>query len=123
MFNEQLSKRENAVMGAVFRLSGGKERFLVSAYEILALLPARTSFDEERVESVLRALELDGYFELIESERKGERVFVVHMKEQGLASRRTGAVRKRRLAFKLLVTLVCGILSALVGILVKSILE
>ncbi len=123
MFNEQLSKRENAVMGAVFRLSGGRERFLASVYEILALLPARASFDEERVETVLRTLELDGYFDFIESERKGERVFVIHMKEQGLAYLRNGAVRKRRLAFKLIVTLVCGILSALVGLVVKSLLS
>lgn len=123
MFNERLNKRENAVMGAVFRLSGGKERFLVSLYEIIAILPPRASYGEEQVEITLRALELDGYFELIESDRKGERVFVVHMKEAGRCYRRNDSLLRRRLVFKLLVTLACGVLSALVGIVVKSLLS
>ena len=123
MFNERLNKREKAVMGAVFRLSGGKERFLVSLYEIIAILPPRASYGEEQVESTLRALELDGYFELIESDRKGERVFVVHMKEAGRCYRRNDSLLRRRLVFKLLVTLACGVLSALVGIVVKSLLS
>ena len=122
MFNERLNKRENAVMGAVFRLSGGKERFLVSLYEIIAILPPRASYGEEQVESTLRALELDGYFELIESDRKGEPVFVVHMREAGRSFRRSDALRKRRIYYKIAVTLLCGALSALVGILVKSLL-
>ena len=123
MLNERLNKRENAVMGAVFRLSGGKERFLVSLYEIIAILPPRASYGEEQVERTLRALELDGYFELIESDRKGERVFVVHMKEAGLSYRRNDSLMRRRLVFKLLVTLACGVLSALVGNVVKSLLS
>ena len=123
MLNERLNKRETAGMGAVFRLSGGKERFLVSLYEIIAILPPRASYGEEQVERTLRALELDGYFELIESDRKGERVFVVHMKEAGLSYRRNDSLMRRRLVFKLLVTLACGVLSALVGIVVKSLLS
>lgn len=122
MFNETLSKRENAVMSAVFQLSEGKERFLVSPYELMAVLPPRMNFDEDRLRRVLNSLELDGYFELIESDRKGERVFVVHMKEAGRSFRRSDAVRKRRIFYKIAVTLLCGILSALVGILVKSLL-
>lgn len=122
MFNESLSKRENAVMGAVFRLSEGKERFLVSPCELLAVLPPRLSFDEDKLFCAMRSLELDGYFELIESERKGERVFVVHMREAGRSYLRNDAVRRRRMYYKIAVTVLCGILSALVGILVKSLL-
>lgn len=122
MFNESLSKRENAVMSAVFQLSEGKERFLVAPYELLALLPPRQNFNEEKLYRTLRSLELDGYFELIESDRKGEPVFVVHMREAGRSYRRSDALRKRRIYYKIAVTLLCGVLSALVGILVKSLL-
>lgn len=122
MFNETLSKRENAVMSAVFQLSEGKERFLVSPYELIAVLPPRMNFDEEKLYRALRSLELDGYFELIESDRKGERVFVVHMREAGRSFRRSDAVRRRRIYYKIAVTVLCGILSALVGILVKSLI-
>lgn len=122
MFNETLSKRENAVMSAVFQLSEGKERFLVAPYELLALLSPRLNFNDEKLSRTLRSLELDGYFELIESDRKGERVFVVHMKEAGRCFRRNDALRRRKIVYKIAVTLLCGALSALVGILVKSLL-
>lgn len=109
-------------MGAVFSLSEGKERFLVAPYELMALLPPRMNFDEEKLFRTMKSLELDGYFELIESDRKGERVFVVHMREAGLSFRRSDAVRRRRMYYKIAVTVLCGILSALVGVLVKSLL-
>lgn len=109
-------------MGAVFSLSEGKERFLVAPYELMALLPPRMNFDEEKLFRTMKSLELDGYFELIESDRKGERVFVVHMREAGLSFRRSDAVRRRRMYYKIAVTVLCGVISALVGILVKSLL-
>ena len=122
MFNETLSKRENAVMGAVFQLSEGKERFLAAPYELLALLSPRLKYDEEKLCRTLRSLELDGYFELIESDRKGERVFVIIMRDAGRSYQRSDALRRRRMYYKIAVTLLCGALSALVGILVKSLL-
>ena len=122
MFNETLSKRENAVMGAVFRLSEGKERFLVAPYELLSHLPARMNFDEGKLQATLRSLEMDGYFELVESERKGERVLVFIMHDLGRAYQRSDAQRRRRVCYKIAVTLLCGVLSALVGLLVKSLL-
>ena len=121
MLNEQLNRRENEVMEAVFALSNGKERFLVSPFEILSLLPPKADYDEEKLERVLHGLELDGYFDLISSERKGERVFVVHMREAGLSYRRSGAKRKRSFIFRLAVTVLCGLLSAAAGIILKKI--
>lgn len=85
-------------------------------------MPPRQNFNEEKLYRTLRSLELDGYFELIESDRKGEPVFVVHMREAGRSFRRSDALRKRRIYYKIAVTLLCGALSALVGILVKSLL-
>ncbi len=122
MFNEKLSKRENEVMGAVFSLSEGKERFLVSPYELLAVLPGRSNFDEEKLERALRALELDGYFELVFTDRKGEKTYCVHMREAGLAYRRQEILRRRSLSARLMLAAVCGILSAMLGILLKLLL-
>ena len=122
MFNERLNKRENEVMGAVFSLSAGKERFLVAPYELLSALPPKGNYDEESLEQLLRALELDGYFELISTERKGERAYVVHMREEGLAYRRSSVRRRRTLAFRVAVAALCGVLSALIGVIIKSLL-
>ena len=109
-------------MGAVFQLSEGKERFLAAPYELLALLPPRQNFDEEKLCAALRSLEMDGYFELIESDRKGERVFVIIMHDAGRSYQRSDKQRRRRMYYKIAVTLLCGVLSALVGLLVKSLL-
>ena len=109
-------------MGAVFRLSEGKERFLVAPYELLSVLPPRQNFNEEKLDAALRSLELDGYFECIESERKGERVFVIIMHDKGRCYQRSDAQRRRKMYYKIAITLLCGALSALVGLLVKGLL-
>ncbi len=123
MRSDKLSKRENAVMGAVFTLSQGKERFLVSPYELLAVLPGREKFDEENLERVLHALELDGYFEMVFSDRKGEKTYCIQMREAGLAFRRQDIRRKRDAAVRLLFAAAGGLLSAVVGLLLKMILS
>ena len=109
-------------MAAIFLLSQGKERFLVSPYEILAILPEK-SYDEDKLERVMRTLELDGYFELILSDRKGEKTYVVHMREAGLSFRRQDVKRRRDLVVRLLLAAVCGLLSAAIGLLLKAILS
>ena len=55
MISERLNKRENEVMGAVFLLADGKERFLLFPYELLSVLPPRAKYDEETLD---RALEI-----------------------------------------------------------------
>lgn len=108
-------------MNAVYKLSAGKERFLFSPCELMALLPAKGGYDETDLERLLRGLELDGYFELVESERKGEPVFVVHMREAGLSYRRQDAQRRRSVVFRWGVAAVGAVITFLVGILLKSI--
>ena len=110
-------------MGAVFMLSQGKERFLVSPYEILALLPEKAKYDEEMLERILHSLELDGYFELVFSDRKGEKTYCIHMREAGLAFKRQDIQRKRDIVLRLLFAAVCGLLSATIGLLLKAILS
>lgn len=121
MFNEKLNKRENEVMGAVYALSGGKERFLAAPYDLLALLPPKADYDEEKLERVLHSLELDGYFDLIASDRKGEKTYVVHMREAGLGFSRSNTQRKRGLYFKLGVAALTGALSFLIGMILRAI--
>ena len=123
MFNQNLSKKEDEVMNAVFTLAGGKERMLVSPYEILSLLPPRAGFDEDNVDRTLRALELDGYFELISTDRKGERAYVFHMKEPGLAYKREDKRRKRLLLARVAVTIALAVLSAVIGVVLKHLLS
>lgn len=71
-----LNRQENEVMRAVYEMCDGKESCLVSSLELVSILPDR-KYTPEKVEAILRSLELDDYFDLIESDRKGERMFVI----------------------------------------------
>ncbi len=121
MLNEKLNRKEEDVMNAVYVLAGGKDNFLVSPQEIMALLPPKAGYDEEKLERVLRALELDGYFQLTLSERKGERMYVVHLLTEGLAYKRSGDQRKRALYMRIGLTVAFAVLSFAVGMILKAI--
>ena len=123
MINDRLNRKENEVMNAVYELSGGKERFLVSPYELSAVLPAKGKYDEAMLGKVLRGLALDGYFELVESERKGEPVYVIHMREAGLSYRRQDYQRKRSLCFRLILAVAGAAASFLVGALLRLLFQ
>ena len=121
MISDRLNKKENEVMNAVYELSSGKERFLVSPYELNAVLPAKGKYDEAVLGRVLRSLALDGYFELVESERKGEPVYVIHMREAGLSYRRQDYQRKRSILFRFAVAAAGAVVPFLVGVVLRLI--
>lgn len=121
MISDKLKKREAAVMDAIYTLSGGRERFLVSPYDLLAILPAKLKIDEEKLERVLGDLGLDGYFDLISSDRKGEKVYVVHLLPAGLNYRREDYQLKRGVYFRWGVAAVGALITALLGILFRVI--
>ncbi len=123
MINDKLNKRENEVMRAVFSLSLGKERFLAAPCEILAALPSKVRIDEESLERTLRSLELDGYFQLISSERKGEKIYVVLMREAGLCYRRSDIQRKRSVAFKWGVGAIGACITFFIGVILRLIFK
>lgn len=123
MISDTLSKREDAVMNAVFTLSAGRERFLAAPYDLLALLPPRMRFDEQKLERVLGDLGLDGYFEMVLSDRKGERMYVLHLTARGMGYRRQDSQRRRSVWFRWGVAAVGAVITALIGILIRTIFK
>lgn len=123
MLSDKLNRRENEVMRAVFELSDGKDRFLVSPCELVAVLPSRAGYNEETLERTLRALELDGYFDFIPSDRKGEKTYVIHMREAGLAFKRSDAQRRRGVCFRWGVAAVGAVITFLVGLILRHIFK
>lgn len=110
-------------MRAVYSLSLGKERFLAAPCEILAALPPKSRIDEEALERILRSLELDGYFGLIASERKGEKIYVVFMHAAGLAYQRSDVQRKRSVAFKWGVGAIGACITFFIGVILRLIFK
>lgn len=121
MISDRLNRRENEVMNAVYELSGGKERFLLSPCELGAVLPSKEKFDEASLGRLLHSLSLDGYFDVIESERKGELVYVIQMREAGLSYRRQDYQRKRSICFRFVIAAAGAVVTFLVGLLLRVI--
>ena len=108
-------------MEAVYTLCQGKGVCLIAPAEILALLSPRKKYTEEQVEKVLGELALDDYFELLASERKGERMYVISLKPHGCAFKRSFAQLKRDAALKIFWAVVSAVVAFLVGVLLKRI--
>ena len=116
-----LSKRENEIMNAVYTLCHEKGVCLVSPAELLALLPLRKNYTEENLEELLRQLALDDYFELLFSERKGEKMYVLSLRTKGQAYKRCSMQQKRDVAAKMLLAVVSAVVAFVVGLILRRI--
>lgn len=118
-----LSKNEDRVMSAVYSLCDGTEGCLVSPLDILSLLPSKNRLSPERLDDILNALKCDGYFDLISSERKGETMYVINLKENGFAYKRTARQKQRDIAFKILLAFVGAFATFVFGLLLKAVFK
>ncbi len=116
-----LNKRENEVMRAVYTLCRDKGVCLVSPSELLSMLPQKRKFTEGQIEKILDALALDDYFELLSSERKGEKMYVISLHASGYAYQRCSLQHRRDSAVKVAWAIGSAVIAFLVGWLLKRI--
>lgn len=116
-----LGRRESEIMTAVYELCDGTESCLVSPAEILAILPQNRKIGYERLEEVLYDLKSDGYFDLITSERKGERMYVINLTDSGASFPRERLQRRRDIMFKIVLALIGATATFVFGLILKAI--
>ena len=114
-----LNKQESEVMNAVYNLCSEKGICLVSPAELLDMLPPKRNYTEETLEKGLDALALDDYFELLSSERKGEKMYVISLRSNGYAFKRYNTQMKRDVALKFMWAITSAVVAFLVGLLLK----
>ena len=107
-------------MNAVYELCDGSDCCLISRADILSLLPAKTR-DRCNLDDVLFGLHCDGYFDLITSERKGEKMYVITLKESGFAFKRSQKQRRRDVTFKILLALIGAVATFIFGLILRGI--
>lgn len=86
---------------------------LLSPIDIFEGLPLDLDYEEEELDTILRDLEIDDYFDLTRSDKKGELVYCINMHQKGLAFSRVERAFKSNIVFRLLLALGCGTCSAL----------
>jgi len=116
-----LSRNENEVMGAIFALCDGTEGCLVSPIDILSILPTKRGYSAEKLEDIMFALKCDGYFDLITSERKGEKMYVISLKENGRAYKRIEKQRRRDITFRIFLAFIGALATFIFGLILKAV--
>lgn len=108
-------------MNAVYSLCDGTDGCLISPFDVMSVLPARKKYTAGKVENALQELKNEGYLDLISSERKGERMYVVSLKESG-QSFKSGAKQKRQeLLNKIFMAFVGAVATFIFGLILKAV--
>ncbi|MCM1043828.1 MAG: hypothetical protein NC350_06485 [Corallococcus sp.] len=93
-----LNKREVAVMKCVYDLSRKNDgSCIVSNKRILQSVPEKFKLADNDIDTILKQLEYDGYFECVKSDKRGEIVNVINLKEKGKAFKRELVQRRREI--------------------------
>lgn len=116
-----LNKRETEVMNVIFSLCHDKGVGLISPAEILDMLPQKRRYTEETLEEILNELALDNYFELLSSERKGEKMYVISLHANGYAFKRGYVQMRRNALVKIFWAAASAIIAFTVGVILKRI--
>ncbi len=115
-----LNKTETNVMSAVYSLCDGTDSCLVSQADILSVLPARRRMTPDELDAVLYGLHCDGYFDLINSERKGEKMYVINLRENGFAWKRASKQRQRDISFRIFLAFLGALATFVFGLILKA---
>ncbi len=114
-----LNKRESEVMNAVYNLTVEKGVCLISPNELIEEISPKHRLNEEGLEKILSELALDNYFELLSSERKGEKMYVISLRANGYAFKRCYTQMRRSLVLKLGWAIASAVVAFLVGLILK----
>ena len=115
-----LTKTENKVMRVIYSECKKKGALLITPTDLIKLT-GNGGLTYTSLEKIMKDLYMDGYFDLVYSDRKGETVYCVTLTEKGKGYLRKITVMKRNLLFRLGLSAVLALFSFLIGILLKAI--
>ena len=116
-----LTRNEDKIMFAVYSACKEKTSALLSPDDILSMANVRGEVSYDGLEKILEALEYDDYFDLIRSDRKGEKVYCITLHEKGQGYKRQKTIVKRNVGFKVTLAVIGGLVSFAIGLLLKAI--
>lgn len=116
-----LTKKEKAVMRVVYKEADKQNgACLLTPIDIFEQLPLDIPFEEEELDLILRNLEIDDYFVLTRSDKKGELVYCINMQKKGLQFARVERAFKSNLRLKIFLTLALSVGTALIGVAIRQ---
>lgn len=118
-----LNKKEVAVMRCVYEAcKKHNDSAIISDEVIIQSCPEKYKLTEINVDTILKQLEYDGYFECTKSDKDGKTVNVISLKQKGKAFKRELIQRRRELINTFFWRIVFAALGAVVALLVNKLL-
>jgi len=118
-----LTKKEKAVMRVIYKEADKQNgACLLTPIEIFTQVPLDLDFEESELDIALRNLEIDDYFDVTRSDKKGELVYCINMHKKGLQFARVEKAFKSNIMFRILLAVATGLTSAAVGWGLKALL-
>lgn len=115
-----INRVQRAVMTAVYNKAADKNgTCLIRPIDLLQSIPYGVRFDREELPAYLRSLEIDDYFEVIETDKKGDKYYCFTLHQNGYAFIRQLKSEKRAVIFKIVLTVAGACLSFAIGALLK----
>ncbi len=118
-----LSNKEISVMQCIYKVARShNDSCIISNKYIMQCVPEKFKLQESHIEGIVKQLEYDGYLECTVSERKGETVNVISLKNKGKAFAREMILRRRELFNTMLWRVIFGGIGAIGALIVSKIL-
>lgn len=115
-----LNQKEVSVMRVIFdACKGNNGTCIVANSFVLQSIPEKHKLDNVKLDTILKQLEYDGYFECTKSNRDGTTVNVINLKQKGKAFNRELVQRRR----ELINTTIWRVLFAAIGAVVTLIIQ
>ena len=107
-------------MRALIKMKKSNNSLLVSPMDLISILGGK-EFNRANLDAIIQDLCSDGYFDLIYSDRHGERVYCITFSQKGQSYDRNALLMRRNVIFRLGLTIVLAIVSFLIGLILKAI--
>lgn len=115
-----LSRKERAVMRVIYQEAEKKNgSCLITPIEIFERLSLDLDIEDTELDTILHNLEIDDYFDLIRSDKKGELVYCINMQKKGLQFARVEKAFKSNLTFRISLAIIMAIVTTLIGVGIK----
>lgn len=118
-----LNKKEVAVMRAIYdSCKTNNFSTIITDERIIALSPEKLKLNNAAVDTILKQLEYDGYFECVKSDRRGTTVNVITLKQKGKAFCRELVQRRRDILSNMFWRIIYAATGAVVALAINKLL-
>lgn len=115
-----LNKTESRVMAVLNKECKERSALLISPIDLIKITGEK-GLTQSKLEKIMNDLFIDGYFDLIYSDRHGERVYCLTLTEKGKGYMRSVKIMRRNLLFRLIITVGLALLSFVIGLILRAI--